>query len=104
MVIMEVLAEKDLLPELLSGVEDVVIPLSPDLRNVAVKVASALRSSDRLVDLVLDDKKMKWAFKHAERIGATRIVLVGKEEWSRQKIKIKDLETGEETELSLEDL
>ena len=101
---MEVLAEKDLLPELLSGVEDVVIPLSPDLRNVAVKVASALRSSDRLVDLVLDDKKMKWAFKHAERIGATRIVLVGKEEWSRQKVKIKDLETGEETELSLEDL
>ena len=89
---------------MLSGVEDVVIPLSPDLRNVAVKVASALRSSDRLVDLVLDDKKMKWAFKHAERIGATRIVLVGKEEWSRQKIKIKDLETGEETELSLEDL
>ena len=88
----------------MSGVEDVVIPLSPDLRNVAVKVASALRSSDRLVDLVLDDKKMKWAFKHAERIGATRIVLVGKEEWSRQKIKIKDLETGEETELSLEDL
>ena len=47
---------------------------------------------------------MKWAFKHAERIGATRIVLVGKEEWSRQKIKIKDLETGEETELSIEDL
>ena len=89
---------------MLSGVEEVVIPLSPDLRNVAVKVASALRSSDRLVDLVLDDKKMKWAFKHAERIGATRIVLVGKEEWSRQKIKIKDLETGEATELSLEDL
>ncbi len=104
MVIMEVLAEKDLLPDLLSGVEDVVIPLSPDLRNVAVKVASALRSSDRLVDLVLDDKKMKWAFKHAERIGATRIVLVGKEEWSRHKVKIKDLETGDETELSIEDL
>ena len=104
MVIMELLADKDLLPELLSGVEDVVISLSSDLRNVAVKVASVLRSSDRLVDLVLDDKKMKWAFKHAERIGATRIVLVGKEEWSRQKIKINDLETGEETELSIEDL
>ena len=57
-----------------------------------------------MVDLVLDDKKMKWAFKHAERIGATRIVLVGKEEWSRQKINIKDLETGEESESSLEDL
>ena len=104
MVIMELLADKDLLPELLSGVEDVVISLSSDLRNVAVKVASVLRSSDRLVDLALDDKKMKWAFKHAERIGATRIVLVGKEEWSRHKVKIKDLETGDETELSIEDL
>ena len=104
MVIMELLADKDLLPELLSGVEDVVIPLSPELRDVAVKVASALRNSDRLVDLVLDDRKMKWAFKHAERVDATRIVLVGKEEWSRQKIKIKDLETGEENELSIEDL
>ncbi len=104
MVIMELLEDKNLLPELLSGVEDVVISLSPELRNVAVKVATTLRASDRLVDLVLDDKKIKWAFKHAERIGATRIVLVGQEEWSRQKIKIKDLETGEESELSIDDI
>jgi len=104
MVIMELLEDKNLLPELLSGIEDVVISLSPELRNVAVKVATTLRASDRLVDLVLDDKKIKWAFKHAERIGATRIVLVGQEEWSRQKIKIKDLETGEESELSIDDI
>ena len=104
MVIMEVLKEKGLVPELISGVDDIVIPLSPDLRDIAVRVAASLRLSDRTVDLVLEDKKIKWAFKHAERTGAKRLVLLAPDEWSRKMIKVKDLETGEETELSLNDL
>jgi histidyl-tRNA synthetase len=104
MVIMELLKDKGLLPQLLSGVEDVVIALEPELKNVAVKVASVLRDSDRLVDLVLENKKMKWAFKHAERVGANRIILVATEEWSRQKIKVKDLQSGEEFETTLEEI
>ncbi len=102
MVIMELLAEKGLVPGLVSGIDDIVIPLNPDLRNVAVKVATSLRDSNRTVDLVLEDKKMKWAFKHAERIGAKRLVLVAPDEWSRKKVKVKDLETGEESEISLD--
>ncbi len=104
MVIMEVLKEKGLVPELISGVDDIVIPLSPDLRDIAVRVAASLRLSDRTVDLVLEDKKIKWAFKHAERTGAKRLVLLAPDEWSRNMIKVKDLETGEEKELSLKDL
>ena len=68
MVIMEVLKEKGLVPELISGVDDIVIPLSPDLRDIAVRVAASLRLSDRTVDLVLEDKKIKWAFKHLSLI------------------------------------
>ena len=104
MVIMELLAEKGLVPGLVSGIDDIVIPLNPDLRNVAVKVAASLRDSNRTVDLVLEDKKMKWVFKHAERIGAKRLVLVAPDEWTRKKIKVKDLETGEESEISLGDI
>ena len=104
MVIMELLKDKSLIPQLLSGVEDVVIALEHELKNVAVKVASVLRDSDRLVDLVLENKKMKWAFKHAERVGANRIILVAPEEWSRQKIKVKDLQSGEEFETTLEEI
>ena len=104
MVIMEVLKEKGLVPELISGVDDIVIPLSPDLRDIGVRVAASLRLSDRTVDLVLEDKKIKWAFKHAERTGAKRLVLLAPDEWSRKMIKVKDLETGEEKELSLKDL
>ena len=78
--------------------------VAPELRNVAVMVAASLRDSERMVDLVLENKKMKWAFKHAERIGAKRLVLVGPEEWSRKMVKIKDLETGEESEILVSDI
>ena len=104
MVIMELLSEKGLIPELVSDIDDIVIPLNSDLRNAAVMVAASLRNSGRTVDLVLEDKKMKWAFKHAERIGAARLVLLAPDEWSRKMVKIKDLDTGEESEISLNDI
>ena len=104
MVIMELLAEKNLIPELVSDIDDIVIPLNSDLRNASVMVAASLRNSGRTVDLVLEDKKMKWAFKHAERIGAARLVLLAPDEWSRKMVKIKDLDTGEESEISLNDI
>ncbi len=104
MVIMELLAEKGLVPELFSGIDDVVISLSPELRNAAMSVVSSLRETGRTVDLVLEDKRLKWAFKHAERSGAERLVMVMPEEWKDGKVKIKDLETGEEEEVSIESL
>jgi histidyl-tRNA synthetase len=104
MVIMELLAEKNLIPELISGIEDIVIPLNPELRGASVMVAAALRDTGRTVDLVLEDKKLKWAFKHAERIGADRLVMVMPEEWKSGKVRIKDLESGEETDVSIEEL
>jgi histidyl-tRNA synthetase len=104
MVIMELLTEKGLIPELSTDIDDLVLPLNPDLRNAAIIVASSLRNSDRTVDLVLEDKKMKWAFKHAERIGAKRLVLLAPDEWSRKMVKIKDLDSGEESEVPLSGL
>ena len=104
MVIMELLAEKNLIPELISGIEDIVIPLNPELRSASVTVAAALRDIGRTVDLVLEDKKLKWAFKHAERTGADRLVMVMPEEWKSGKVRIKDLESGEENDVSIEEL
>ena len=104
MVIMELLAEKNLIPELISGIEDIVIPLNPELRSASVTVAAALRDIGRTVDLVLEDKKLKWAFKHAERTGADRLVMVMPEEWKSGKVRIKDLESGEEKDVSIEEL
>ena len=104
MVVMELLAEKGLVPDLTSGVEDVVFGMGSELRGSAMQVAGRLRSSGRSVDLVLEEKKMKWVFKHAERCGAARLVMVMPDEWAAGNVRIKNLDTGEESTVSVEDL
>ncbi len=104
MVIMELLNEKGLVPDLPSGNEDIVIAINEDLRSAAMSVATKLRASGRLVDLVLDDKRMKWAFRHAERTGAQRLVMVMPDEWAAGNVRIKELQSGEESDVALSDL
>ena len=104
MVVMELLADKGLLPELSTGVGDVVFGMGTELRGAAMQVAAKLRSGGRTVDLVLEDKKMKWVFKHAERCGAARLVMVMPDEWAEGKVRIKDLDTGEESTVAVKDL
>ncbi len=100
MVIMELLNECGLLPEIASRCEDVVVALSEDLRPAAMSVATKLRDTGRTVDLILDNKKLKWAFRHSERIGASRLVMVMPEEWKAGKVRIKELNSGNEEDIS----
>ena len=104
MVIMELLNEKGLVPDLPSGNQDIVIAIDEDLRSAAMSVATKLRASGRLVDLVLEDKRMKWAFRHAERTGAQRLVMVMPDEWAAGNVRIKELESGEESDVAVGEL
>jgi histidyl-tRNA synthetase len=104
MVVMELLRAKGLVPELPNGVQDIVFGMGTELRDAAMRVATSIRSGGRSADLVLEDKRMKWVFKHAERVGAERLVMVMPEEWSKGKVKVKHLSTGEESEVPFESL
>jgi len=103
-VILELLSDKGLIPELKGGVDDVVFAFSEELRGEALQVARRLREAGRSVDLVLEARKVKWAFRHADRIGASRVVLLAPDEWSRGEIRLKDLNTGNESNIPLDDL
>ena len=104
MVVTELLRAKGLIPELPNGVQDIVFGMGTELRDAAMRVATSIRSGGRSADLVLEDKRMKWVFKHAERVGAERLVMVMPEEWSKGNVKVKNLSTGEESEVPLESL
>ena len=104
MVIMELLSDKGLLPDISSRVSDVVFCMDESLRGAAMSVSSKLRESGRKVDLVLEGKKMKWVFKHAERTGAERLVMLMPDEWSSGKVRIKDLGTGDESDIAFDSL
>ena len=103
-VIAELLADKGIMPTLESGIDDVIFAFNSNLRSAAMNVASILRGKGRSVDLVLEDRKMKWGFKHANRAGAKRVVLLTPEEWSMGKIRVRNMTTGEEKDLDVNEL
>nr|CAB3449581.1 unnamed protein product [Digitaria exilis] len=84
-VIVELLKEKGLLPDIPRQIDDIVFPLDEELEGPASSIASSLRKKGRAVDLV-EDKRLKWVFKHAERINASRLILVGNSEWEREAV------------------
>jgi histidyl-tRNA synthetase len=97
-VIVELLKQHDLLPELPRPVDDLVFAFGEDERAAAIRVASRLRSADRRVELMLSPAKLKRALADADRIGAKRIWLLGPDEVTRGVAKVHDLSTGEEHE------
>lgn len=103
-VIVELLKDRGLLPDLDAGIDDVVFPFNDELRPPAQRVAAALRSQGRSVDLVLEGKRTKWAFKHADRLGAKRLVMLAPREWEQGLVSIKDLRTGDQEGVPFDEL
>ncbi|KAG7671296.1 hypothetical protein Ndes2526B_g02218 [Nannochloris sp. 'desiccata'] len=104
-VIIELLKDNNLLPTLGHKVDDLIVVMDESLRTAACTAATKLRASGRQVDLVLEGgKKMKWAFKQAERCGASRLVLFAPDEWEKGQVRVKNLETREEEDVSFDSL
>lgn len=104
-VIVELLKERDILPSFeKSDVDTVVFAMAPDLYPMAVQVATQLRGSGQKVDVVLDQKKTRWVFKHADRIGATHCIIIGADEFEKQAVSIKNLQLGEQATVPVAEL
>jgi len=111
-VILELLKDRHLLPTLdVSGIDTVVFAMSSgdedaeDYHAKAIAVASTLRAAGQNVELVLDKtKKMKWVFKHADRLHAKYCAIIGSEEFTNNEVAMKDLESGAQEKISITDL
>ena len=104
-VIVELLKERNKLPSFEgSGFDTVVFAMKQDLYGPAVQVASSLRENGQSVDLVLENKKSKWVFKHASRNEAKYCVIVGSDEYENGEVAIKDLTTGEQSTVKIDEL
>lgn len=104
-VIVELLKERNILPSFEgSNFDTVVFAMSDDLYGVAVEVASKLRAEGQTVDLILEEKKAKWAFKYASRIEAKYVVIVASDEYANGEVTVKDLSLGEQKAVKIEAL
>lgn len=101
-VIVELLKERDVLPSFERvGTDTVVFALNEDLYSVAVGVATTLRENGQSVDVVLENKKPKWVFKHSDRIGSRFCVIVAPDEYANGEVSVKDLDSGEQSAVQI---
>ena len=100
-VIAELLADLDRLPTLRHDVADVVVALDESLRPHALRVARGLRGEGRAVEVVLAPTRLKRVLADASRAGVERVFLIGEDEASRGKMRVRELASREEHETPL---
>ena len=80
-----------------------IIPMVEDLK-VPLEVANKLRNNGMKVEVYLENKKIKNKFKYADKLSIPKVVVIGEDEISKNVVKIKDMLSGEEEEISLEEI
>jgi len=112
-VIVELLKDRGLLPspeELRPAVDAYIFAFEEDLMDAAASIAAGLRgmgsgvAEGLKVDMALEPKKPKKGFKDADRIGARYVIMLAGDEWEQGLVRIKDMLTGEQEDLTVEQI
>ncbi len=94
------LNELNLIKETKKSVADIlIIPMIEDL-SVPIKLATKLRNNGVKTEIYLNNKKLKAKFKYADKLQILYVIVIGEDEIANNKFKLKNMETGEEKELS----
>jgi histidyl-tRNA synthetase len=80
----------------------VVAPLGTEAWAAGLSIASALREAGRRVELVAGRPSLKSALRHADRIGAQHLLMIGPEELSAGRGSVRDLEGRVDRPLSVD--
>ena len=71
-------------------------------KMAALKLMKELRDADISVQMDVMGRNLKNQFKHANRIGAAKTIVIGESELESGKLTIKDMESGEQTEVEID--
>ncbi|MCI8383934.1 MAG: histidine--tRNA ligase [Clostridia bacterium] len=78
--------------------EILIIPMVEDLEK-PIALASQLRNLGVKTEIYLNEKKLKTKFKYADKLKIPYVIVVGEDEITNHKLKVKNMETGEEQEV-----
>jgi histidyl-tRNA synthetase len=100
----ELLAEKKLVPPTPPRVEVVVVPVSAELAGAARAIVAKLRARGVSAESPYGAAKVGRALKAADAAGASRVVIVGPDEWKDGNVVVRDLASGTEKTVRAEEL
>lgn len=78
--------------------------LGKDARAASFAIISKLREAGIIVETDYLDRSVKAQMKYANKIGAKNTVIIGADEITSNKANIKNMETGEQTEVVLDQI
>ena len=78
--------------------------LGEEAADYSFKLMHELRGKGVRVDMDLDGKSLKSQMKQADRAGARHVLIIGSQELADNKAPLRDMETGEQTELDLDSI
>lgn len=77
-----------------------IIPMTEDMTK-SIELASNLRKEGINTEVYLNDKKLKAKFKYADKLKIPYVAVIGEDEINSNTVKIKNMQTGEETPIEL---
>ena len=78
-----------------------IIPMTEDMTK-SIELASDLRKEGIKTEVYLNDKKLKAKFKYADKLKIPYVAVIGEDEINSNTVKVKNMETGEETPTELD--
>ena len=85
------------------GCDIYLAPMDADASLEAMRIVTDLRSSGIKAQTDVVGRSLKAQMKYADKIGAKYTVVLGSDELANKAATVKNMSTGEKTELSLED-
>ncbi len=87
-----------------TGVDVYVIPIGDIMRDNGMAVLKTLRENGFAADIDLIGRGPSKNLDYANSIGAKKVVFVGEDEWSRDSVSVKDMESGDQSDVPVEQL
>ena len=81
-----------------------IIPLGDAAKEMAMKIASDLRSSGKSVEVAFGDRALKGAMKGADKSGARYVIVLGDSEISSATVELKEMKTGQTSSVKIASL
>ena len=78
--------------------------LGKEARGRAFKIVDSLRKKGIVVETDYMDRSVKAQMKYANKLGAKKTVIIGSQELEENLVRVKDMESGEQTEIALDAL
>ena len=103
--IYDVMEELNLFPdELTQSVDVLIVHFDEECFTAGLKMVSQLRNKGISADIYPEQVKIKKQFNYADKIKARNTLVIGSDELKQGKYKLKDMKTGDQKELGIDEI